>query len=145
MANDLASETYIDTCEKVLDYIKQMDSGEVVRVSCGDFIMEKKGEGFYLSEPAMWAAIREARKSERAHMIDDQGYCVPYERDDAEDDEAVMEVPDEQLEPGYAPAIAKGCTCWTPYPAPDAIDPPEVRINKTCPLHGQPDREHERE
>lgn len=44
-------------------------------------------------------------------------------------------------EPCTEEAYKQGCTCHVPFAGPTAIDPPDPKIDKWCPLHGKdPDR-----
>lgn len=61
-----------------------------------------------------------------------QKWC-PFEREAAEAEEAET--------PGSEAAYRRGCTCRPRAVRPTDIDPPEVRRDRYCPLHGiDPDR-----
>ena len=56
-----------------------------------------------------------------------------FERDAIEAEEA--------QEPGSEAAYRRGCTCRARAVRPTDIDPPDIRRNRNCPLHGiDPDR-----
>ena len=39
-----------------------------------------------------------------------------------------------------AEAQDMGCTCYVPHAGPQDIDPPEPKLDRDCPVHGDPDR-----
>ena len=52
---------------------------------------------------------------------------------------------EEDMAPGGEIACENGCTCRARPVRPTDIDPPEVTVDKWCPVHGlDPDEEYER-